>query len=278
MRFFFWSLLISLGLSVSAQESLTMMTYNVDGSSAKDIETFQDWMKEQAVDVAAFQGAPFDAESLSKVTKKWKHKYSAVVEMEGKQLILTSRYPLTTQKNELPNTLKVEVEDVQLYVTQLNQDSLQHRVDAAKAIMADMEAALADGKKVALLGHLEGYAPTDKGIYSQLFRQVKVEDRSNRDILRQIAGYSREKNYELLTVFTEGGLEDVTSTNRAEDAKLVENTFPTAKMGDYQPYQLSRVDYVLLSKALSGQATTRVVNDKFTKRYANHYPVIVTIK
>ncbi|MEM1324860.1 MAG: hypothetical protein AAGI23_02840 [Bacteroidota bacterium] len=278
MRLFFLSVLMSIVLSVNAQDNLKMMTYNVGGSSDKEMEAFQEWMKEQEVDIAAFQEAQFGGENLAKVAKKWKHKYSTSVDMEGKQLVITSNSPLTIKGNTLANTAKVEVKDAILYVVQLNQDSFQHRIDAANAILADMETALSAGKKVALLGHLEGYASGDKSIYSQLFRQVKVEDRANRDILRQISGYSREKNYELVTLLTEGGLKDVTADNRAAEAEAVETTFPTKKMGDYKSYQLSRIDYVLLSEALSGKTETKVIKDKFTHRYANHYPVVVTIK
>lgn len=273
MRLGIINLLLCVAFSLTAQENLKVVTYNLAGSEAKDMEAFQEWAKEQAIDILALQEAQLYAEDISKIAKKWKHKHSVSIAQDGKQFILTSRYPLKTVSSTLDGAIKVKVKDIDFYVVQLNQDSLTHRLESAEAITADIKQA---NEKTILLGHLEGYAKADSSIYAKRYREVANEDRANRDIIRQISSYSRSANYDLMKLFDAAGLQDKIS-ERGEKEE-VEGTFPSQKMGTFQPYQLYRTDYILLSENLVKQASEQqIMKDRFTHRFSNHYPVMIVI-
>jgi len=260
--------------SLFGQETIKIMTYNVSGGLGKKTEAFQTWMKTQAVDVAAFQEVDMPTDELIKIAKKWKHKYAATVLTDNGNLVVTSKFKIISRP--VGGALKASVKGMDFYLTQINQDSFQHRVAAAEAIMATAKKDIADDKEVIVLGHLEGYSLEDSTIYTQRFRAIPIKDRANRDIIKQVASYSRSKNYDLLKVFTENGLTDIVGKMR--ESEEVESTFPSKKVGDFAQFQTYRVDYILLSETLAKTCSkAMIVKDDFTHKFSDHYPVIIEI-
>ncbi|MEN0050035.1 MAG: hypothetical protein AAF806_23430 [Bacteroidota bacterium] len=251
-----------------------IMTYNVEEGLGKKTEALQTWMQEQEIDIAAFQEANVDEEAIKKIAKKWKHKHTALVSIGGKNLLLTSKYPI--QLGTADGYLMATVNDLKIYVAQVNKDSLHIQQALVDQIAASMQKQANVGAKVVFLGHVEGYAKSDSSAYTQRFRQVPIRDRANRAIIKQISSYSKRKNYQLLKAFTEKEFYDPIAAVRTEGK--VEYTYPSKKMEDIPEYRSYRVDYILLSPNLKNSAKeAKVIRDKFTDKFSTHYPVVVNL-
>jgi len=251
-----------------------IMTYNVTEGFGKKTEQLQEWMQEQEVDIAAFQEANVNEDDIKKIAKKWKHKHTALVSIGGKKLLLTSKYPI--QLGTANGYMMATVNDLKIYIAQVNKDSLHIQQALIDEIADSMQKQANVGAKVVFLGHVEGYAKTDSSAYTQRFRIVPIRDRSNREIIKQIASYSKSKNYQLLKTFTEKEFYDPIASVRTEGK--VEYTFPSKKVGDIPEYRSYRVDYILLSPNLRNAAKeAQVIRDKFTDQFSSHYPVVVSL-
>ncbi|MEM8528264.1 MAG: hypothetical protein AAGG68_26710 [Bacteroidota bacterium] len=251
-----------------------IMTYNVAEGFGKKTEELQTWMQEQKVDIAAFQEANVSEDEAKKIAKKWKHKHTALVNVGGKNLLVTSRYPI--QLGNANGYLTATINKLKIYVAQVNKDSLHIQQALVDKITESMQKQANVGVKVVFLGHVEGYAKSDSSAYTQRFRMIPIRDRANREIIKQISSYSKRKNYQLLKAFTEKEFYDPIAAVRTQGK--VEYTFPSKKMGDIPEYRSYRVDYILLSPNLRNLAKdAQVVRDRFTHKFSTHYPVVVSL-
>ncbi len=276
MRILIWMVVTLLAQASVAQDDFKVMTYNIGkgiGVEKEKIKEFQQWMKYLDMDVAAFQNVQkTDLSNFTKIAKKWKHRYIAIKEFDGYATIVTSKTPIvsTVKAEQLMATIKDM--DIDIYVLDLQQDSIADRTRIAKAIAADVK-----GKEKAIvLGHLNGYAPADSLLYNRRFRMIPNNARSDSKLIQQIASYQRTENYAVLHELLNVGVNDIYAAKGKEKA-IVKGTYPTKVFGVMPQYNKHRYDYILATKSLQEKCQRiEVLETEKTDFLSSHYPVIAT--
>ncbi len=274
MRFVMIFMLCFCTQFLTAQTSFKVLSYNVGEGIGKDkikIKEFQTWMKTQNVDVAAFQDIQkTDVTQLAKIAKKWKHPHVEVLTLGDASFAITSKTSLSNVKKD--EFLMATVNGINIYAVDINQDSIDFRIDAAKSLSQKINP---QGKTL-VVGRLKGYAPADSVLYNQRFRMIPIDMRGDKKVFQQLATYQRPEYYMVLRNVMKLGLEDL-GKKVNKDNNAIQSTYPTKTFGGEMPaYNTFRYDYALASAALSAQCkSVEVIKDKATDYKSAHYPILI---
>jgi exonuclease III len=260
-----------------AQTTFKVLSYNVSdgiGTDKVKIKEFQTWMKTQNVDVAAFQYIQkTDVTKLANIAKKWKHPHIEVLTLGDVSFAITSKTPLSNIKKD--EFLMATVNGINIYAVDINQDSIDFRIDAAKRLSQKINP---QGKTL-VVGRLKGYAPVDSVLYNQRFRMIPAEMRSDKKVFQQLATYQRPEYYMVLRNLLALGLKDL-AANTNKDNTIIQSTYPTKTFGNEMPaFNTFRYDYALANAALAAQCkSVEVIKDKATDYKSAHYPLLITFE
>lgn len=245
-------------------DKLKIISYNVyygmreDESPEKEL--FVNWVNSQTPDVFAIQEANgFTKGLLQEFAEKIGHKYSELLSYNGFPVAITSKYPISNVKKVMTSAQQgyicATIQGVNFIVLHLDSSSKDVRTSQINAALTNVDKS--DKQKWLIMGDFNCVSPLDKN---------------------DLANKSGPKEYDInAKLLDDYKFIDVVRYKQNKFISTARTEFFLAKQGD--PNWMTRVDFIYASSDLKNDIiNANVIQDVFTKRYSDHYPVVLELK
>lgn len=236
------------------------------------------WLRQQNPDFVGLQELVNTTdEALMDIAKNWGHPHAVVARDQSSTVGLTSRYPIDSVVRLNPGsgvnrpTLHVQSGGYHIFVVHLAFGNLQSRMEDAAALAPLIEAAVASGQPVVVLGDFNAHMASD-----DVFLQGQTDLPSVLPVNHLRDGYF---DFEVMDGFLAAGLVDP-----SEVPPGPENiTFPTLLRPGYRPESLQmsrsyRVDFILTDESTGSRTSVEFPRDRVLDFTSDHYPVIARVE
>lgn len=276
-KYILFGLLIVLPLALSAQQKLSVLSYNVlKGLQADSVnqKTYLDWVENIAPDIVAYQEMNgFTQKTLEDFASQYGHPYAVLSKTDGFPVALSSKYPIVNVQKVVDNMwhayIYANINNVHVFVVHFSPFSYRKRQAEVAEILA-RAALLPEGEPVMVMGDFNSLSVDESDAYDEKFlenqeaiekRRKKVENLNNGQL-----------DFSVTDAMKNAGFHDALHLHN----KKFRHSAPTKK---YFRDIIKRIDYVWVNDVLAKQVLKAdIIYDDVTDSISDHYPLYIEIE
>lgn len=253
-----------------------VITYNTFAhfGERKRIHETAGWLREQKPDLVALQELSNISEAaLGTLARSWGHAHAAVMSETGSTLALTSRFPI---ENVVRHTggyhraiLQVRTGGYEVFVVHKSPYNRAERLADLNRIAPVIEALIAGGTSVIVMGDFNAFSEADAGFLS-----------SQTQLLQALpAAHLKEGafDFDVMNGYFALGLVDSTRIFGMDNITFPTLLRPANRPETEQAWRAERVDYILTDPASAGRSTVFYPRTRLLNFTSDHYPVVAFI-
>ncbi len=273
----FGLLLIILPAVLSAQQKLSVLSYNVlKGLQADSVNqnTYVDWVKKISPDIVAYQEMNgFTQKKLEDFAAQYNHPYAVLSKTDGFPVALSSKYPIVNVQKVVDNMwhayIYANINNVHVFVLHLSPFSYRKRQAEVAEILA-RAALIPENEPVMIMGDFNSLSADDSVAYDGAFWENQKAAEKKRKIIQNLN--NGQLDFSVTNAMKKAGFHDALHMHN----KKFRHSAPTKK---YFHDIVKRIDYVWVNDVLAKQVTKAdIIYDDVTDSISDHYPLYIEIE
>ncbi len=258
---------------LSAQEKpMKIICYNIYRGMEKDTsqnkQVFVDWVKAQDVDIFAIQEAyKFTQKGLEDLAARYGHPYAVLLKEreKGTPVAITSRYPIVDIHHVIESMhhgfILAKINGYNIINLHFSPFTYEKRRVETEVILQTIQATGDEGKWI-VMGDFNSVSPLDSAYYT------------DGRYIRNMQGLARKYSYHDNLI--DGNKIDYQVHSKILNAGLLDALRVYDTSLDLP--RKARIDFIYVSKDLKDRiASGEIQVDEFTRKYSDHYPVVLKI-
>lgn len=276
-KYIWFSLLLVFPITLSAQQKLRILSYNVlkgFQSDSLNENTYVDWVKTIAPDMISYEEMNgFTQKKLEDLASRYGHPYAVLSKTDGFPVALSSKFPIVNVQKVVDNMwhayIYANINNVHVFVTHLSPFSYRKRQTEVAEILA-RAALIPKNEPVMIMGDFNSLAASDSASYNAAFLENEKAAEKKRAIVQNLN--NGQLDFSVTNAMKEAGFYD--------SLPLFHKTFQRSVDTKKYPRDFQkRIDYVWVNKVLAKKLVKAdILYNSATDSISDHYPMYIELK